>query len=126
MIQEEKIIKEHDSGRRPFTTPDGYFENFTDRMMARIQEVEQQKPETVKAVPIPMWRNVMKYAAAIAVAVVCVGGGVLLYDGDKDAEEQLQTQQTEFAWDDAEVIDDALDYEMVNNQQIAFYLTEAY
>ena len=127
MIQEENIIRQHDSGRRPFRTPDGYFENFTDRLMARIEEEAPQQAEPVKAqvVELKPWRRIMRYAAAVAVAAVCVGGGTLLYNRMQTPDQLLAGDALEYAWDD-EDLDDVLDYELVDNNQIAYYLTEAY
>ena len=128
MIQEENIIRQHDSGRNPFRTPDGYFESFTERLMTRIaEEAPQQTAEPVKAriVELPLWRRAMRYAAAVVVAALCVGGGTWLYNRLQTTDQLLTGDALEYAWDDDE-LDDALDYEMVDNNQIAYYLTEAY
>ncbi len=126
-MQEENYIRQHDNGQNPFRTPDGYFESFTNRLMARIAEEAPQQRESVKvhAVVVPLWRRVMRYAAAVAVAVFCVGGGTLLYNRLQNQEQALQNDQLEYAWDDDE-LDEVLDYEMLDNNQIAYYLTEAY
>lgn len=127
MIEEEKIIRQHDSGRNPFRTPDGYFENFTDKLMARIAAEAPQQAEPVKArvVALPLWRRAMRYAAAVVAAVVCVGGGTLLYNRLQTPDQLMNGDALEYAWDDDE-LEDILDYEMVDNNQIAYYLTEAY
>lgn len=127
MIEEEKIIRQHDSGRNPFRTPDGYFENFTDKLMARIAAEVPQQAEPVKArvVALPLWRRAMRYAAAVVAAVVCVGGGTLLYNRLQTPDQLMNGDALEYAWDDDE-LEDILDYEMVDNNQIAYYLTEAY
>ena len=127
MIQEENIIRQHDSGRNPFRTPDGYFENFTDRMMARIAEEapRQTEPAKVKVVELRPWRTMMRYAAAILVAAFCIGGGTLLFNRLQTPEQLLDNDAMELAWDDDD-LDDVLDYELVDNSQIAYYLTEAY
>ena len=125
MIQEENFIRQHDSGSNPFRTPEGYFENFTDRLMERIAE-EAPKPEVVvKAQVLPLWKRTMRYAAAVAVAALCVGGGTFLYNRLQAPEQLLTNDALEYAWDDEE-LDDVLDYELVDNNQIAYYLTEAY
>ena len=127
MIQEENFIRQHDSGNNPFRTPEGYFESFTDRLMARIAEEAPKQEDVVKArvVELPLWQRAMRYAAAVAVAVLCVGGGTFLYSRLQAPEQLLTNDALEYAWDDEE-LDDVLDYEMVDNNQIAYYLTEAY
>ncbi|MBR1682583.1 MAG: hypothetical protein IJ700_04435 [Bacteroidaceae bacterium] len=124
---EEAFIREHDSGRSPFQTPDGYFEGFTERLMARIAEEQPVAEASQKAriVQIPLWRRSLRYAAAIAVAAVALGGGALLYDRLQTPEQAWEVDAAEYAWDTGE-LDEVIDYEMLDNQQIAYYLTEAY
>ena len=127
MTQEEKIIRAHDSGRRPFTVPEGYFEGFTERMMARLaaedhlaERVEQQ-PHVVK---LPLWR----YAAAVAAVALCVGGAWLYTTRNSSGDSAQMAAQMEMSALDysEEDINAILDYELVDNQHIAYYLTEAY
>ena len=132
MTQEEKIIMSHDSGRCPFQVPEGYFEGFTERMMTRLAEEKQttgglnvQQPRVVQ---LPIWRRVMRYAAAAAVVAVCVGGGwIYSMHQPSSSGVQLSAQTETSAFDYSEEdINAILDYELVDNQHIAYYLTEAY
>jgi len=126
MIQEENIIRQHDSGRNPFRTPDGYFESLTGRLMARIaEEAPQQESVKARVVELPLWRRAMRYAAAVSVAALCVGGGTWFYNRSQSADQPLADDALEYVWDDDD-LDDVLDYELVDNSQIAYYLTEAY
>lgn len=131
MIQEEKIIKEHDSGRCPFQVPEGYFENFTERMMARVT-AESKKPGATsqdRVIKLPLWRRAMRYAAAVALIGMCVGGGWLYskFSLTSDTQTQLaaQSELSELYYTDDD-LNAALDYELVDNEHIAYYLTEAY
>lgn len=121
-MTEENIIRQMDSGRRPFTTPDGYFDGLTERIMQRLPE-RQGQPVRAKVVPLNPVRRFMRYAAAIAVAVACIGGGTLLYNRLDTMD--LTADASEYLFDD-DNINDMLDYEMLDNNQIAYYLTEAY
>lgn len=125
MMKEEELIRKHDSGRRAFTTPDGYFENFTTQLMARIER-ERVQPE--KVVRLNPFKRAMRYAAAAVVAGVCIGAGTYLYIQKTTTDQQVaETSEIVFS---EETMDEALDYAMqcglVDNNQIAFYLTEAY
>lgn len=124
---EEAFIREHDSGRSPFQTPDGYFEDFTERLMARIAEEQPvaEEPQKERIVQLPLLRRSLRYAAAIAVAAMALGGGALLYDRLQTTEQTWDVDAAEYAWDTDE-LDEVFDYEMLDNQQIAYYLTEAY
>jgi len=129
MTQEETYIREHDSGRRPFTVPEGYFEGFTERMMTRLKAEEQAPVAVVRAVRIPLWRRAMRYAAVGLVAMVCVGGAWFYtsHRPTSDAQAQLTAQMefSDFNYSDDD-LDAVLDYELVDNAHIAYYLTEAY
>ena len=124
-MKEEELIRKHDSGRRAFTTPDGYFENFTTQLMERIER-EGVQPE--KVVRLNPFKRAMRYAAAAVVAGVCIGAGTYLYIQKTTTNQQVdETSEIVFS---EETMDEALDYAMqcglVDNNQIAFYLTEAY
>ncbi|MBQ9191130.1 MAG: hypothetical protein IJ754_03355 [Bacteroidaceae bacterium] len=131
MTQEEKIIRAHDSGRRPFTVPEGYFEGFTERMMARLAaedhlaETVEQQPHVVK---LPLWRRSLRYAAAAAAVALCVGGAWLYTTRNSSGDSAQMAAQMEMSALDysEEDINAILDYELVDNQHIAYYLTEAY
>lgn len=130
MIQEEKIIREHDSGRNPFVVPEGYFEGFTEKMMARVKaEAEGTENRQATVVKLPLWKRAMRYAAAVAVVVLMVGGGLFYAlrtpSGDVSTQLAAQTDQLDFYFSDDD-LDAVLDYELVDNQHIAYYLTEAY
>lgn len=131
MIQEEKIIREHDSGRRPFKVPEGYFEGFTERMMNRLADeglLSEPVEHQTRVVKLPLWRRTLRYAAAVVAVAVCVGGawlyGVRNSAGD-GAQLAAQTETPAFDYSE-EDINAILDYELVDNQHIAYYLTEAY
>lgn len=130
MIQEEKIIREHDSGRNPFVVPEGYFEGFTEKMMARLKaEAEGTESRQAIVVKLPFWKRAMRYAAAVAVVAVMVGGGMFYSlrstSGESSTQLAAQTDQLDFYFSDDD-LNAALDYELVDNQHIAYYLTEAY
>ena len=118
----ENIIRDHDSGRRPFATPDGYFDSFTARLMSRLPEQpqEQTPPRIVALNPM---RRLMRYAATVAIAVLCLGGGLYLYNGSH-APATVTASADEML--DGDNLEEILDYEMLSNNQIAYYLTEAY
>ena len=117
---EEDIIRKHDSGRNPFRTPEGYFENFTDRLMQRIAEEEKAH---VKVVPMKPRKRLMRWAVAAAIVGIFVVAGTYIYKHQSPL--APQTDFAEFAYNE-DNLEDILDYEMLDNNQIAYYLTEAY
>ena len=131
-MNEEELIRKHDSGRRPFKTPDGYFDNFTSQLMERMERegllTKEEQPAEVKAKVVAMSpvRRALRYAAAAVVVGFCVATGTYFIQQQDGAEEQALTADASDLLYSDEALDYELDYEMVNNQQIAYYLTEAY
>lgn len=125
-MKEEDIIRKYDSGRNPFQTPVGYFENFTPRLMARIKAEDQQtevRPTPIRLTITPI-KRFMRYAAAAVIAGVCIGTGTYLYQ--RQLNRPLPSEvMADYVFDD-DNLEEALDYEMLDNNQIAYYLTEAY
>lgn len=108
--KDEMKLRELEAGRNPFRVPEGYFENFNERLANRLPHKEQ-KAETIRLMP-----RVWRYAAAI---VVILGVSVALYlNHDKHETVVAETSQEEY-------YNEALDYIMVGNMEIAEYLTEA-
>lgn len=126
-MKEEDIIHKYDSGRNPFQTPAGYFENFTPRMMARIKAEEQRLAATnrpnsqVTAKPL---RGFKRYAAAAAFVGLCIGTATYLYQRQMNRPSPSETM-ADYVLNEGD-LDEVLDYEMVDNNRIAYYLTEAY
>lgn len=112
MTKEETRIHELGGQQNPFRVPEGYFENFNERLLARLP---QQQPRRVVRLMSRVWR----YAAAI---VVVLGVGSALYLNHK-------TTAPSYAYYDEtaqeEYYNQVLDYAMVDEMEIAAYLTEA-
>ena len=125
-MKEEDIIHKYDSGRNPFRTPEGYFEDFTPRLMARIQSESTQapaRPTTIQLTVKPV-RRLIRYAAAAVIAGICIGTGTYLYNQRSNASSPA-AMMADYVLDDDD-LDEVLEYEMLDNNQIAYYLTEAY
>ena len=108
MTMDEKTLRELTGQQNPFRVPEGYFENFNERLQARLPQ--QQKAKTIRLRTV-LWR----YAAAV---VVVLGLGTALYlNQNNQATTAYETQE--------EYFNDELDYIMVDNMEIAEYLTAA-
>lgn len=126
-MEAEDIIRQYTTTRNPFRVPDGYFDDFTQRLMQRLpQEAASQTttPRRARIVSLSPARRLMRYAAAVMVAAACLGSGLYLYNRSASDTDDILTASDYLANDDN--LDDMLDYEMLSNNQIAYYLTEAY
>ncbi len=112
-MKEEKLIhKLTESKGMPFRVPEGYFESFTDRMMAQLPEVPQHRS-------IPrLWRYV---AAAVMVFAVT---GSAYYFAQSNTTSDADTSNYELYSNNYD--DQLLDYTLMNNNDIENFLTEAY
>lgn len=109
--QEEIKITELGGRQNPFRVPEGYFESFDERLFARLPQQKQAKVVSLR-------RNLWRYAAAI---VVVLGVGSALYWHRDSATTLAYSEEAA----QEEYYNDALDYAMVDNSEIAAYLTEA-
>jgi len=115
-MKEEDLIKKMTEGApNPFRVPDGYFENFTSRVMKALP-AQEAKTERKTLFLSHLWR----YAAAI---VIVLAFGLAFLYSEKKGETVAESAQQEYYQE--EYINDALDYAMVDNQEIEMYLTEA-
>lgn len=124
----EEKLKQYIEGQRssrttePFKVPEGYFDTLCDRVMSQLPEQQQ----TIRRTLIPRaWR----YAAAAVVVGVVACVGVLIPHLNKRSSTQLAQDQSEVETAermamDEEYFNDVLDYSMLNNNDIAYYLTE--
>lgn len=110
--KEEQRIGELGGRNNPFRVPEGYFEQFDARLMARLPKKEK-KAKTVRLMP-RLWR----YAAA---ALIIAGVGTAIVWNRQTSSPIAYNEETTME----EYYNEALDYAMVDNMEIAVYLTEA-
>ncbi|MBQ0049861.1 MAG: hypothetical protein KBT12_06475 [Bacteroidales bacterium] len=106
-----------------FKVPEGYFDTLTERVMAKLAEHPKKPARRVSLVP-----RTWLYAAAVAVLVVVSSAALVPYllnrNGQQTAGEPLMAHQgAEFIWEEEDGFEE-LDYAMVDNNEIAYYLTE--
>lgn len=128
MIEESKL-RQHVGTNEPFKVPEGYFDTFADRLQARIDllpQAEKKPTKHVRLVPRAWFA-----AAASIVIVASVGLSVMLPKWNAGRSETTSATQTELASNaESEFASaedtyfDELDYAMIDNNEIAYYLTE--
>lgn len=134
----EEKLKQYIKGQRaegttenPFKVPEGYFDTLCSRVMAQLPEEQaKQVPmhkEAQKAVKRTLIPRVWKYAAVVAVGAI-VSLSVLIPNLSQKENPQLASSeelgQAEQEYYDEQYAFDALEYAMVDNNEIALYLTE--
>lgn len=104
IMNEEKLIMDRFGNENHFRVPDNYFNEFPQRVMKRIERQRRR-------------RRIIHWSIA-AMLTGCVLGTSFLMNSVKQ-------QDLPFEADNNQYIEDALDYSMINNMEIATYLTEA-
>lgn len=117
MIKEEDILLRKYGNKNHFITPDGYFDNLSDRLMAQLPEgnpcIDMEPRKSVKVL-----RIIAKYAVAACVAGAAVVGGVaLLQKQDANGGEVMANKQSA-VHSEYSSFDEAADYVMLDNQDI--------
>ena len=102
---EEVILRQLTKGSNPYRTPKGYFDKLAVQVMQK-DKARQKRRLTLR------WA-----VAAIMTGCIATAGLLTL---NRDIQE---TSYPELAH--AQYIDDVLDYSMIDNAEIEYYLTEA-
>jgi len=101
---EEKFIEERLGNGNPFRVPEHYFDEFPQRIKKRIAQQKRR-------------RLMIRWSIA-AMMAGCIFGSALFLNNSRQQNASLEADNTQY-------IEDALDYSMINNMEIATYLTEA-
>ncbi len=133
MMNEEEYIKERMGKKSPFTVPDGYFEQLSDRIMSRLEESQNGETTVAREAslsseassakkPGSSSRRLRPWLAAAGIAAVAVISATLFFGKEgaittgQDADESLT------AFYDDNYINEEADYAMVDNQDIYAFL----
>lgn len=100
----EELLDSRFGRENHFRTPEGYFDALPQRIMNRINRRKRR-------------RTIISWSIAAIMSGIVVSVGFMTWNS------QSQTYTMEA--DNAQYIEDALDYTMINNMEIATYLTEA-
>lgn len=127
-MAEESMLKNRDreqqsveKQRCPFTVPEGYFEDFSERMMALLSEqfaIEQRAISGHRHEK--WWTKWYPYIAAACLCAIIVGGATLYFHSSNNNQEQETIVQE--ASSPNYLIDQIADYAMMDNADFYNYL----
>lgn len=119
----EKALREMTSsanGKNPFLVPEGYFDNLPDRVMSHIREEGQHC--------ILKRRHKSRFFIRLTAAAVLTGffslAGLMIYEQRHPLSNQQEGSPLT-SLQEIEYTDELLDYAMLDNNDIEYYLTEA-
>lgn len=123
------IIEENVKHRDPFKAPDGYFDILADRVLDRIHTAEVEKPVKIAShTSIP--RLIAGWSAAASILLVASFGlwQYMNTDGSNNmAEAKFSNENTIVVLDEyyaSDFTDAELEYAMIDNDDIEYYLSE--
>ena len=117
MNREEKYLRQRFGSETPFRVPEGYFSDFSAKMMEQLPET------TARTIPMPTsrWHKWRPYVAAASVCAVIFGAG-LFYSNHFAEPAPSYTAAKATAVEST--IDQAADYVMIDNEDIYSYLAD--
>jgi hypothetical protein len=107
--------------RRPFTVPEGYFENLTQNIMDALPQQESIYSTTITVTPWMRIRPYLYAAAAFVGIFFCIKAAVGISTRN-NASEMAQTEETTIYSD--EYIDSFLETAMMNDYTLYYTLVE--
>lgn len=116
-MNEEKDLLKRYGRKTPFRVPDGYFENFADRLMQQLPEKESIEEPTVR-----LWDRVKPWLYMAAMFVGLMFSIRTLIGTDPAAEPAASETIAGIPVDDIEPI---MDYTLMDDYTLYQYLTEA-
>ena len=108
------------NGKNPFLVPEGYFDNLPDRIMSHIREDGQHS--------LLKRRHKSRFFIRLTAAAVLTGffslAGLMIYEQSHPLSNQQEGSPLT-SLQEIEYTDELLDYAMLDNNDIEYYLTEA-
>lgn len=122
MVNEEAFLRDKIGQKNPFKIPDGYFDQFADRLMEKLPE-QQHKPVLIHRLRPLLY-------AAVFVGVLIIGATLAFKSIQKfDSQSNIalvtneQDESLLNAYSDT-YIEDAANYAMIDNEEIYAYLAD--
>lgn len=124
-MREEDIIRKKFGKKEPFTVPENYFADFADRLMNELPE----KNAPVVNKPAAKVRHLRYWLATVAVlcSVAITGAWIYLRQASASktpvASVSVECDLNVTSETESVYMEDMLDYALVDNSEIAMYLT---
>lgn len=131
MTEEKDLLSKYAKKKNPFRTPEGYFEQFATQLMEQLpdmpaaKETEAERPALIRRLR-PLWLA----AAAVCGVVFCTTVTLMAvkhaHQPAPTASTSTWTPQNAYQEFTEEDLFEAMDYALVDNNDISMYLSEAY
>ena len=124
MNEEEKLILEKFGKETPFKVPNGFFDDFTKDLMAKLPEQQENAPKKRPAAIIRRM-SVIITSAAVFIGVCILAVSYLLQKPEQPVvAKQAKDNHIENINNTYNSIDEAAEYTMLDNEDIYAYVSE--
>ena len=122
-MEKERLYKiDERNARRPFTVPEGYFDNLTQNIMSSLPEQESIYSTSIVVTPWMRIRPYLYAAAAFAGIFFCIKAAIGI-NSRNNAFEVAQSEETTIYSD--EYIDSFLETAMIDDYTLYYTLVDA-
>jgi hypothetical protein len=119
MDKYEDYLLKHYGRENSFKVPEGYFEDFAEKIMSQLPEQKAQVVELHTS-----WTSrLRKMVAAAIIAVVAGGGAYYVFSGSNDVDKSSMAHSN-ITPTESQTIDQMADYTMMDNADMYAALTE--
>ena len=119
MDKYEDYLLKHYGRENSFKVPEGYFEDFAEKIMGQLPEQKAQVVELHSS-----WTSrLRKMVAAAIIAVVAGGGAYYAFSGSSDVDKSSMAHSN-ITPTESQTIDQMADYTMMDNADMYAALTE--
>ena len=125
MNEEEKLILEKFGKETPFKVPDGFFDDFTKDLMAKLPERQEDASKKKRSAAIIRRMSVIITSAAVFVGVCILAVSYLVQKPEQPVvAKQAKDNHIENINNAYNSIDEAAEYTMLDNEDIYAYVSE--
>lgn len=125
MNEEEKLILEKFGKETPFKVPNGFFDDFTKDLMAKLPERQEDASKKKRSAAIIRRISVIITSAAVFIGVCILAVSYLLQKPEQPVvAKQAKDNHIENINNTYNSIDEAAEYTMLDNEDIYAYVSE--
>jgi anti-sigma-K factor RskA len=125
MNEEEKLILEKFGKDTPFKVPEGFFDDFTKDLMAKLPEWQEDAFKKKRSAAIIRRMSVIITSAAVFIGVCILAVSYLLQKPEQPVvAKQAKDNHIENINNTYNSIDEAAEYTMLDNEDIYAYVSE--
>ena len=127
-MTEEDLLMHSIGKENHFRVPEGFFDDFSNIIMKRIEENDDNRTETFTAEKTPVnkptiFRRLLPYSVAAAIVGVLFGAALYFIPSQNDDTTQSAQVQTASLYNNGDALDQMTEYAMLDNEDLYSYMS---